>query len=217
MYLSRIALNAKRRETMQALAIPPLMHGAVEQSFKGERQRNLWRVDWMRDNCFLLVLSGEQSDFTQLVGHFGYTDHEQGWETKDYRPLLKKLKEGDTWKFRLRANPTQSSFKEKAEGTGRGKVHAHVTQEQQRQWLMKRSENCGFELNEETFDVTHTQWERFPKSRKGTREVTIRTATFEGLLTITDLEQFTATMTTGIGRAKAYGCGLLTIARWKGE
>ncbi len=213
MYLSRIALNAKRRETMQALVIPPLMHGAVEQSFKGDRQRNLWRVDWLSDNCFLLVLSGEQSDFTHLVGQFGYTDHEQGWETKDYRPLLTKLKEGDSWKFRLRANPTQSSFKEKDEGTGRGKVHAHVTQEQQRQWLMKRSENCGFKLNEETFDVTHTQWEKFPKSRKGTSEVTIRTATFEGLLTITDLEKFTATLTTGIGRAKAYGCGLLTIAR----
>lgn len=213
MYLSRIALNAKRRETMQALVIPPLMHGAVEQSIKGERQRNLWRVDWMADNCFLLVLSGEQADFTHLVGQFGYTDHEQGWETKDYRPFLTKLKEGDIWNFRLRANPTQSSFKDKDEETGRGKVHAHVTQEQQRQWLMKRSKKCGFELNEETFDVMHTQWEKFPKNRNGAREVTIRTASFEGLLTITDLEQFTASLTTGIGRAKAYGCGLLTIAR----
>lgn len=217
MYLSRIALNAKRRETMQALVIPPIMHGAVEKSFEGERQRNLWRVDWMGDNCFLLVLSGEQSDFTHLVGQFGYTNYKQGWETKDYRPLLTKLKEGDTWNFRLRANPTQSSFKEKDEGTGRGKVHAHVTQDQQRQWLMKRSENCGFKLNEQTFDVTHTQWEKFPNSRKGIRQVTIRTATFEGLLTITDLEQFKATLTTGIGRAKAYGCGLLTIALRKGE
>lgn len=213
MYLSRIALNAKRRETMQALVIPPLMHGAVEQSIKGERQRNLWRVDWMGDNCFLLVLSVEQPDFTHLVRQFGYIDHEPGWETKNYKPLLAKLQEGDTWNFRLRANPIQSSFKDKDEGTGRGKVHAHVTQEQQRQWLIKRSEKCGFKLNEETFDVTHTQWEKFPKSRNGAREVTIRTATFEGLLTITNLEQFTASLTTGIGRAKAYGCGLLTIAR----
>lgn len=213
MYLSRIALNAKRRETMQALAMPPLMHGAVEQSFKRERHRNLWRVDWMRGNCFLLVLSNGHPDFTHLAGQFGYTDYDQGWETKNYKPLLTKVKEGETWQFRLRANPTQSSFKEKDEGTGRGKVHAHVTQEQQRQWLMKRSESCGFKLNEETFDVTHTQWEKFPKSRKGTREVIIRTATFEGLLTITDLNQFTMTLTTGIGRAKAYGCGLLTIAR----
>lgn len=198
---------------MQALVMPSLMHGAIEQSVEGGHQRNLWRVDWISDKCFLLVLSTEQPDFTHLVKQFGYTEPEPEWETRDYRLLLAKLREGDSWRFRLRANPTQSSFTEKDGKTGRGKVHAHVTHEQQRQWLMKRTDKCGFKMNEDAFDITHSQWERFPKSRKGSREVTIKTATFEGLLTITNLERFIESLTAGIGRAKAYGCGLLTIAR----
>ena len=213
MYLSRIALNPKRRETMQALSMPSLMHGAVEQSFIGARQRNLWRVDWLRENCFLLVLSSEKPDFSNLVKQFGYMANEKQWETRDYKPLLENLQEGDTWNFRLMANPIQSSFKEKNEESGRGKVHAHVTQDQQRQWLIKKSEKCGFKLKEVNFDVTNIQWKKFLKSRKGAKEVIIKTATFEGLLTITNLELFVASLTTGIGRAKAYGCGLLTIAR----
>lgn len=42
--------------------------------------------------------------------------------------------------------------------------------------------------------------------------VTIHTATFEGRLEITDTERFTTTLLSGIGPAKAYGCGLLTLA-----
>mgnify|MGYP001040309636 CR=1 FL=1 len=212
MYLSRVTLNAKKRETMQALVIPSLMHGAVEQSFDGPRQRNLWRVDWLKDQCYLLVVSPEKPDFTHLVHQFGHQEHAQGWETRDYNPLLNRIQEGDTWKFRLKANPVQSSASDKDPTTGRGKVHAHVTQEQQRAWLMKRAEKSGFSLHEDGFDVVHTQWEKFSKSRKGGKEITLRTATFEGALTITNTDDFTNTLKSGIGKAKSYGCGLLTIA-----
>lgn len=213
MYLSRIALNVKRRDTMKALASPQLMHGAVENSFVGERQRNLWRTDWLEDTCYLLVLSEGEPDFTNLVKHFGCPNSTKSWETKDYEPLMTRLKIGDSWRFRLRANPIRSSFKEKDEPSGRGKVFAHVTQEQQRQWLFMRAEKCGFKLRENEFDVVHTEWRKFPKNQNGKHHVTLRTATFEGLLVISNLESFKQTLVTGIGRAKAYGCGLLTIAR----
>ena len=212
MYLSRVALNAKKRETMQALVIPSLMHGAVEQCFDGPRQRNLWRVDWLQDQCYLLVVSPEKPDFTQLAQQFGHQDQGQSWETRDYNLLFQRIKEGDTWKFRLKANPVHSSGSDKDPKTGRGKVHAHVTQAQQRAWLMKRSEKCGFSLEEDAFDVVNTQWEKFPKSRKDGKEITLRTATFEGALTIINSETFVETLKTGIGKAKSYGCGLLTIA-----
>jgi CRISPR system Cascade subunit CasE len=64
--------------------------------------------------------------------------------------------------------------------------------------------------------VVHTQWEKFRKGNGGKGEVTLRTATFEGILTISDLERFRRTLLSGIGRAKAYGCGLLTIVRAEG-
>lgn len=213
MYLSRMEINTKKREAMQALITPPFIHGAVEQSFKGPRQRNLWRIDWLGEKCFLLVLSCSEPDFTHVVEQFGFTDYSLGWETKSYDTLLQKIEKGGSWKFRLKANPIQSSMTDKNETSGRGKIHAHVTQTQQRDWLMKRSEKCGFSLQEDAYDVVHTQWEKFPKSRKDSMEITLRTAIFEGVLTVTDVELFKETLTNGIGKAKVYGCGLLTVAR----
>lgn len=217
MYLSRIALNAKRRETMQALSSPQLLHGAVEQSFDGDRQRNLWRIDWLNNICYLLVLSTEKADFSHIVNQFGYPDSEWEWETKNYEPLLTRLKPRQVWQFRLCANPVHSSFREKDAESGRGKVFAHVTQEQQRQWLLTRAETCGFLLEEDAFDIINTQWLKFNKGENGGHKVTLRTATFEGVLTISDVEHFTQALQSGIGRAKAYGCGLLTIAHRRGD
>ena len=45
MYLSRIMLDTKKRKTMYALNSPSIIHGMVEKSFCGVRQRNLWRLD----------------------------------------------------------------------------------------------------------------------------------------------------------------------------
>jgi CRISPR system Cascade subunit CasE len=172
MYLSRISLNIKRRETMRALASPQLMHGAVERSFEGDRLRNLWRIDWLGDVCYLLVLSAKQPDFTHIADQFGYLD--EAWETKNYDTLLARLKVGESWRFRLRANPIRSSFKEKDETTGRGKVFAHVTQEQQRKWLIMRANTCGFKLEENEFDVMHTEWKKFYKGQNSKHNIMIR-------------------------------------------
>lgn len=47
--------------------------------------------------------------------------------------------------------------------------------------------------------------------RKG--RVALRTAQFDGTLRVTDAELFRQTLTQGIGRGRAYGCGLITLAR----
>lgn len=216
MYLSRIVLDDKRRETMRMLAAPHLLHGAVEQSFDGARQRNLWRIDWLGDTCYLLVLSTKKPDFTHIAKQMGTLQGETTWESKNYTALLDRVEAGQVWGFRLQANPVRSSSKDKEGASGRGKVFAHVTQAQQKQWLLSRAQACGFTLAEDAFDVVHTQWKRFPKGSGDRREVTLRTATFEGVLTVTDAERFKQALVTGIGRAKAYGCGLMTIMR-RGE
>lgn len=197
---------------MRALSLPNILHGAVEQSFTGRDKRKLWRIDWLNDACNLLVLSEDKPDFSHIVMQFGYPSSKPPWETKDYDLFLSRLQEGQDWHFRLRANPTRSSLEEKDPVSGRGKVFAHVTHDQQRQWLLSIAGSYGFNLDEDDFNVTHTQWFKFLKG-SSKREVTLRTATFEGKLTITKLERFLNTLQAGIGRAKAYGCGLLTVAR----
>lgn len=217
MYLSRIRLNVRRRETQKALVLLQPMHAAIEQSFNEHGRRNLWRIDWLENNCYLLVLSEQPPDFSKIVERYGYGSDGNGWETKNYSQLLERLKEGQNWQFRLRANPTRSSSKEKNKATGRGRVFAHVTPAQQKQWLIEKAATRGFSLSDETFDVIDTQWDKFSKAEKNKHKITIRTATFEGALAVTDSELFREALLKGIGRAKAYGCGLLTIASCRSE
>lgn len=211
MYLSRIALDMANRGTMKALASPNIMHGLVERSFSGEKQRRLWRIDKYNEKYYLLILSMQKPHLVNLVNNIGFPDLVTPYETKSYTPLLDYLRDGQEWQFRLCANPVRSVSKEKGEPSDRGKLYAHVTIAQQKQWLLSRAEEHGFKITDNTFDVIQTDWMNFDKGSSRHR-VTIRSAVFEGWLTISELERFKKTLTHGLGRAKAYGCGLLTIA-----
>ena len=79
------------------------------------------------------------------------------------------------------------------------------------QWLLERAAKHGFALREEEFTVTRVQWQHFAKH--GTRPVTLLAVTYEGILQVTDAEQFRALLCQGMGRGKAYGLGLMTVMR----
>lgn len=209
MYMSRILLDLSNRETLRALAFPNLFHGAAEDSFTIQNQRHLWRVDHLGDNCYLLLVSQELPDLQHISAQFGFSNQADAFQSKDYTPFLNRLEGGQRWQFRLQANPVRSSAKDALQDAPRGKIHAHVTQEQQRQWLLDRQERYGFMLEPAGFDVVHTQWRRFKKGLGQT--VTLKTAAFEGILTVKDADLLRKSLTQGIGRAKAYGCGLLTL------
>jgi len=220
MFLSRIALDLQRRDTVRALASPHIFHGAVESSLLGsgneKRERSLWRVDHLGGLSYLLILSQERPSLNNIAKQFGAAHKEPPWETKCYLTLLDGLQAGQNVRFRLRANPVRSSSAEKHETTGRGKVFAHVTLEQQKGWLLSRAEAHGFMLSETSFDVVHTEWKKFRKKMGAGQEVALRIADFEGRLTVVNAELFRNTLTLGLGRAKSYGCGLLTVARERG-
>lgn len=217
MFLSRIALNPRRKSTMAALASPQTLHAAVENSFPPDLPkdgRNLWRIDKLGNDLYLLVLSNRKPDFSHIVEQFGWPSSEQSWETKNYTLLTERLIAGQQLQFRLRANPVHSvrqAADSQAQGTAkRGKVYAHVTAQQQEQWLLERAEKYGFRLQEGSFRVVQQEVRKFLRHRQ---PVTLGIATFEGILEVTDVDLFHDALTNGIGRAKAYGCGLLTIAR----
>nr|WP_223186704.1 type I-E CRISPR-associated protein Cas6/Cse3/CasE [Streptomyces sp. CBMA29] len=44
------------------------------------------------------------------------------------------------------------------------------------------------------------------------RTVSLTSVTYDGRLTVTDPEALRRTLTQGLGKAKAYGCGLMTLA-----
>ena len=215
MFLSRVELNEYRRDTMRAIESPQVMHAAVMASFgafdSNDDDRVLWRLDRLGNALYLLVQSRRRPDFTHIVEQFGRPAAGQTWDTLEYDHFLDSIAEGSVWRFRLRANPTHSVMEE---GSSRGKVCHHVTAEQQMMWLKSKAERCGFTIESDYpsigADIVQREVRRF---KRGGKTVTLSTVTFEGVLQVTDAELFRKSMAEGIGRAKAYGCGLLTVIR----
>ena len=207
MILSRIELDTSKHDTRRAIAVPQVLHAAIEGCFpeKTDKDRKLWRLDRLQGSLYLLLLSPEKPDFTRFARQLCAEGVEGA--IKDYAPLLGSIRTGVRLRFRLRANPTHSVPISK---DVRGKVYSHITVEQKRDWLMKKAQGCGFKLDEQLYDVVETDYLRFWRS-KDSRPVEIGVAVFEGELEVVDREMFVQSLTQGIGRAKAYGCGLLTV------
>ena len=203
MYLSRIAIDPKNQQTMRALDNPEILHGMVEACFSGERNRNLWRLDDLNGLTYLLLLSPQEPDFTPLQSQIGMSG--SSGETRDYQPLLDRIQEGSIWRFRLTANPVESIPQP---GKPRGKLKAITIAAHQRDWLIRQGKQHGFLLAPGQFDVVSSEWRVF---RNKGRNLTILSASFEGILTVTDIDRFKSALQTGIGRGKAYGMGLMTV------
>ena len=212
-YLSRVELNRYRIETRRALKSPQVMHAAVMSSFpcfdRDESERVLWRVDSIGPSTYVLVQSPVRPDFSHMVDQFGWPLSEQKWDSLEYDGFLGKICDGQVWRFRLVANPTR-----KITENGRKMVAAHVTAAQQKAWLMERCERNGFVIPEKdgepAFDIVSRNLTEFKRDNK---TVTIQYVTFEGLLKVVDADRLRESMVNGIGRAKAYGCGMLTVAK----
>lgn len=234
MFLSKMELNGARRGTGRLLSSPQRMHAAVAASFpsnvaeeqtSGSASRVLWRTDTGSPNPILYVVSEESPDFTHITEQAGWPT-KTTWGTTDYAPLLDNLKEDEVWQFRLAANPVHYL----SQGHGnRGKRYAHVTVSQQEKWLAKKASTLGvaFDVgvapveNEDedprfSFRVEERKVLKFsrkePSEGKAKRLVTVSRARFDGILRVVDPEKLKQGLISGVGPAKAYGCGLLTLA-----
>lgn len=224
MFLTKIDLAPERRLARKYLGSPQAMHAVVMGATGGNigdgPGRVLWRVD-RGTTTALYILSPLEPDCSQLVAEVGAAGTQA--RTLDYSPFLASLDAGQLWAFRLAANPSYSASR----GPGvRGQRYGHVTVEQQRQWLVERAPQHGFELmpvdhvDDEGSDgavmVVHRERPVFNRRRsegEGRDRVTINRTVYEGVLRITDPESLRRALIAGIGRSKAYGCGLMTLAR----
>lgn len=206
MYLSRVPLDVSRRKTQVAMVSPNKIHGAVEEAFSEKQDRNLWRIDTLRDKTYLLILSSAKPDLSGIAAQFGFKD-DYG-ESKEYDGLLKRIEKGSVWHFRLVANPVHSI----KGGEKRGKVVAHTSEKYQLEWLAAQAAKKGFRILPDAVNVVESNWRIFAK-RNSDQKVRLLEAVFEGLLCVEDVDVFRDTLVNGIGREKAYGMGMLTIVK----
>lgn len=225
MFISRMALNPARHGAAELLASPYKMHAAIEHAFPpaesdgDERGRILWRLDAGSGESavWLYVVSPRQPDFTHVVEQAAWPTTGT-WETKDYEPLLDSLREGQCWGFRLRANPTRKVLADKGRAKNNevvGMIQGHVTEGQQKGWLLSRCRAKGFEVVADNTGnplLRLSQRSRRSFSHGTAGRITLVTTLYDGILEVTDAQKFERTLRWGMGRAKGFGCGLLTIA-----
>lgn len=241
-YLSRIQLNPHRRDARRLLASPQRMHAAVLASFPdpvtgaGEGPRVLWRLDQDPRRVFLYVVSPDEPDFAHLAEQGGWPSTERGL-VKPYDGFLDRLEVGQQWAFRLAANPTHWGTHP---DTGRVQRFGILSNAGQERWLTERAARHGFAITTTTHPgedgdpvvfpdlvVSGRGLDAFhrpdpdrtgprPTRDAGDRRVRLARAQYDGRLQITDVGLLREALTRGIGPAKAYGCGLLTLARTAG-
>lgn len=116
------------------------------------------------------------------------------------------------YQFLLRANPTKKIKDISGKTTNQGKVRVPIIDETEIiAWL-----NRQFEGIAEIEAVTLVQQDLlyFKKDKGNQKHVgKIQTVTFSGILTVIEAEPLINKIKEGIGPAKAFGSGLLTLAR----
>lgn len=213
MYLTRFQINSRRRGAHKLLASPQVMHAAVLAGFPEQDGRVLWRVDQTQTKTHLYIVSQQQPDLTHLVEQAGWPTTST-WDTRPYDRLLASLEAGQTWAFRITANPVHNGRSQKKNKDAPTQRFGHVTVNQQRDWLLSRVERCGIRVPDgasgEPDVVVHSRLTR--EFRRDGHRVALRMATYDGRLEITDPDALRETLVKGLGHGKAYGCGLLTLA-----
>lgn len=216
MFLSKLVLDPHAPSARRDLANPYQMHASLCRAFAAPDEcppRFLWRLETARNTRFphVLVQSAAAPDW-EGFGEYFCAPPEVG------RLPLEHLQEGQTLRFRLRANPTVTRYdpeaiRQRQDGTvnqGKGKRHGITDVEGQLSWLARQMERGGFAVLGAI--VARSERVRMTKHQGGP-PITLQAVLYEGHLKIAYLEAFKATLERGVGPAKAFGFGLLSIAK----
>lgn len=216
MYLSRLMLNPRSRQVQREILDPYQMHRTIMRAFPGKRDRSgvLHRLDLhpRTGAITLLVQSLAEPDWTWLTEKDYLQPFPGGRGVAN--PAVKRydphFQAGQVLRFRLRANPTIKKVRREESGKHRNSNRVPLVRpEQQMEWLNKRAQANGFRL----LRVEISQ----PQELSGHKEdandlIKVYAIRFDGQLQVTDPARLHHAVTAGIGPAKAFGCGLLSLA-----
>lgn len=215
MYLSKLTLNPRSREARRDLARPYELHRTLARAFttpEGVDYRAthgvLFRQEPSRPGQLpvVLVQSRTSPDWTGLPADYVL-------QPVPTQPLLLALSAEQTLGFRLVANPTRKIARE---GHRQGRRVALLDSGDTTdgtpamQWLRRKAALHGFEL-------LHVLSEGFALSASnagigGKNSLPLYGVRFDGLLRVADPALLAAAVGQGLGSAKAFGFGLLSLA-----
>jgi len=209
-FLTKLDINTGSREFRRDHANIHDMHRTVMSAFPNiteatpARQAHavLWRLDSTNDGFVQYVQSRTEPDWGVLPeGHLTAPP-----EVRPLRPVLDAVVPGRRLAFRIVANPTWCEAKSR-------KRLVHREPERQVEWLMRKGKQHGFVIPTagEEPDVAPSPIPTLVGRKNAATKITVEAVRFDGHLVVTDPEAFTSAVVGGIGRAKAYGCGLISL------
>lgn len=216
MFLSRLQLNPRSRQVQREVADPYQRHRTIMRAFREdlpEEERVLHRLEQepRSGRLLLLVQSHTRPDWEWLDGR-DYLLPADPFDPAGENPAVKSfdlpLSRGQILRFRLRANPT---VKKKRPGRKHGNRVPLVREEGQREWLERQADRCGFRLLEANVSAEADRHGRVEREER-THRLTLHVVQFDGRLQVDDPEKMRGAVRGGIGPAKAFGCGLLSLA-----
>lgn len=203
--------------------------------------RVLWRADRGPTMTTLYLLSPSEPDCTQLVAEAGAAGTRS--LTLDYSPFLATLDAGQVWAFRLTANPSYAAPRgPEVRGKRYGHVTVEQQRqwliERTPRYgfeLVPVPGTKAAEADDAASGAAATTsadadavaasasvvvvrrerpvFRRRNPDRDRRDRVTINRTVYEGVARVTDPDALRRALVAGIGRSKAYGCGLMTLAR----
>ena len=209
MYLSKLLFDPLKRQVRKELANRYELHRTLYAQFDGINKSDvglLYRVEMGNPNqmepILMLVQTQVEPDWQAMF--------EQGLlvenaAVKQYKPVFTN---GDIYHFKLLANPTVR----RKEGGYAGKRVALLTEEEQVGWLQRKARDSGFEL----LQLSHSdQGKLLSRKIADGAEMTLthQAVLYVGALAVRDNTAFLQAYKKGIGSGKAFGFGLLSLAR----
>lgn len=200
MFLSQLSLDRMHPGTMQLLTDIYSLHQAVMSGFTGYdgKARVLFRVEpeIKDERICILVQSPVPPSWKQL----GQSNRGLLHAASKEFPLAMRV--GQELRFRLRANPTVKR---------NGRRYGLIREAALKAWLRNKEEKIGARFGSVLIlDEGYAHgWRKVHGKR---HKVNVKVCRYEGQVRITDRERFFAAVSEGIGPAKAFGCGLLSLA-----
>lgn len=228
MYLTRAFLNPLSRAVRSDVRNPEGLHKTVMRAFPLTNSSSpraefgvLHRLDVEREDRIVLLIQSRTKPAVESWAD-GYvldmsSDLDLAFSNVGANPAIREIeaehasvRPGQRFIFRLRANTTRKiDTKSAADGPRRNGKRVPVRGEDARlAWLRRHATAAGFEFETEKVRVN----EIAPMGGRDASAKTFAGALFEGMLVVRDDSLFRVALCNGIGPAKAYGFGLLSIA-----
>ncbi|WP_030244902.1 type I-E CRISPR-associated protein Cas6/Cse3/CasE [Streptomyces sp. NRRL S-350] len=199
-----------RRDTAGAVDLHHRMMSLFPDHVAADQPRRrlgvLFRTDPTPAGDRILLQSAERPDLDRLPTGYGHA------VTKPLTPLLDALRPGLNIRYRIAANPIRKPGRATRE-LYRLKAVVPLQGVAADDWWARQAKSSGLDLG-----TLHSSPLEAAKGhrRSDQRPVKHDRVLFEGTAVITDPDLLRTRLTEGIGKGKAYGCGLLSIAPHRG-